>query len=61
MGQSPSEQAPAGTFAKDILARLLIDPSSASSRLEGNTYSRLDTERLRGTSARLRGRDARRL
>lgn len=39
-------QAPAGTFARDILARLLIDLSWASSQLEGNTYSRLDTERL---------------
>jgi hypothetical protein len=47
MGQSPLDQAaPAGTFARDILNRLLIDLSWASSRLEGNTYSRLDTERL---------------
>ena len=37
---------PAGTFARDILDRLLIDLSWASSRLEGNTYSLLDTERL---------------
>lgn len=37
---------PAGTFARDILNRLLIDLSWASSQLEGNTYSRLDTERL---------------
>jgi Fic family protein len=36
----------AGTFARDILDRLLIDLSRASSRLEGNTYSLLDTERL---------------
>jgi Fic/DOC family len=36
----------AGTFARDILNRLLIDLSWASSRLEGNTYSRLDTQRL---------------
>ncbi len=36
----------AGTFARDILDRLLIDLSWASSRLEGNTYSLLDTERL---------------
>ncbi|WP_225587435.1 Fic family protein [Methylomonas fluvii] len=46
MGRSPSEQTPAGTFARDILNRLLIDLSWASSRLEDNTYSRLDTERL---------------
>jgi fido (protein-threonine AMPylation protein) len=46
LGQSPAEQTPAGTFARDILNRLLIDLSWASSHLEGNTYSRLDTERL---------------
>lgn len=46
MGRSPAAQTPAGTFARDILNRLLIDLSWASSRLEGNTYSRLDTERL---------------
>ncbi|MBX3256273.1 MAG: Fic family protein [Chitinophagaceae bacterium] len=37
---------PAGTYAKNILQRLLIDLSWNSSRLEGNTYSLLDTERL---------------
>lgn len=37
---------PAGTYAKQILQRLLIDLSWNSSRLEGNTYSLLDTERL---------------
>ncbi|WP_457328654.1 Fic family protein [Rhizobacter sp. P5_C2] len=58
MGQSPSEQAPAGTFAKDILARLLIDLSWASSRLEGNTYSRLDTERLIEFGQAAEGKDA---
>lgn len=46
LGRSSQEDAPAGTFARDILNRLLIDLSWASSRLEGNTYSRLDTERL---------------
>lgn len=46
MGRSRTGEAPAGTFASDILNRLLIDLSWASSRLEGNTYSRLDTERL---------------
>jgi len=46
LGRSPLDDAPAGTFARDILDRLLIDLSWASSRLEGNTYSRLDTERL---------------
>jgi hypothetical protein len=37
---------PAGTYAKQILSRLLIDLSWNSSRLEGNTYSLLDTRRL---------------
>jgi hypothetical protein len=36
----------AGTYAKQILNRLLIDLSWNSSRLEGNTYSLLDTRRL---------------
>ena len=33
----------AGTYAREICQRLLIDLSYNSSRLEGNTYSRLDT------------------
>lgn len=37
---------PAGTYARQILSRLLIDLSWNSSRLEGNTYSLLDTKRL---------------
>lgn len=37
---------PAGTYARRILNRLLIDLSWNSSRLEGNTYSLLDTRRL---------------
>ena len=37
---------PAGTYARQILNRLLIDLSWNSSRLEGNTYSLLDTIRL---------------
>ena len=46
LGRFPADQTPAWTFARDILNRLLIDLSLASSRLEGNTYSRLDTQRL---------------
>ncbi len=44
---------PAGTYARQIFNRLLIDLSYNSSRLEGNTYSLLDTERLllEGTGA----------
>ncbi len=57
LGQSPAAQTPAGTFAKDILNRLLIDLSWASSRLEGNTYSRLDTERLIAQGQVAEGKD----
>ena len=37
---------PAGTYARRILERLLVDLSWASSRMEGNTYNVLETERL---------------
>jgi hypothetical protein len=46
MGRPMTTPTPAGTLARDLLSRLLIDLSWASSRLEGNTYSRLDTARL---------------
>jgi fido (protein-threonine AMPylation protein) len=46
LGKTGGADRLAGTFARDILDRLLIDLSWASSRLEGNTYSLLDTERL---------------
>lgn len=45
-GRTASDARPAGTYARDILGRLLIDLSWASSRLEGNTYTRLDTQNL---------------
>ncbi len=48
----------AGTFAKEILSRLLIDLAWASSRLEGNTYTRLDTERLIAFGETAAGHDA---
>ena len=58
LGRTPDQQRPAGTYARAILDRLLIDLSWASSRLEGNTYSLLDTRELieRGTAAP--GKDA---
>jgi hypothetical protein len=46
MGQTTQANAPAGTYSRAILNRLLIDLSWASSHLEGNTYSRLDTRKL---------------
>ncbi|MBI3285663.1 MAG: Fic family protein [Burkholderiales bacterium] len=58
LGRSPAGQAAAGTFARDILQRLLIDLSWASSQLEGNTYSRLDTERLIAFGQAAEGKDA---
>jgi fido (protein-threonine AMPylation protein) len=46
MGTTAQADAPAGTYSREILGRLLIDLSWASSHLEGNTYSRLDTRAL---------------
>lgn len=48
---------PAGTYARQILNRLLIDLSWNSSRLEGNTYSLLDTRRLIEFGEEAEGRD----
>ena len=48
MGDTGQSQLPAGTYGRAMLDRLLIDLSWASSHLEGNTYSRLDTRRLIG-------------
>ena len=46
IGKPQIVAAAAGTYAKQILNRLLIDLAWNSSRLEGNTYSLLDTRRL---------------
>lgn len=46
VGKRAGDHDPAGTYAHRIFNRLLIDLSYNSSRLEGNTYSLLDTERL---------------
>ncbi len=45
-GQRGVDKNSAGAYARKIYNRLLIDLSYNSSRLEGNTYSLLDTERL---------------
>jgi Fic family protein len=58
LGQVEEEVQPAGTYARKILDRLLIDLSFNSSRLEGNTYSLLDTERLIQDGAPAEGKDA---
>lgn len=49
----------AGTYARQILNRLLIDLSWNSSRLEGNTYSLLDTELLIAHAEEAEGKDLR--
>lgn len=46
MGNTGKTQLPAGTYGREIFNRFLIDLSWASSHLEGNTYSRLDTLEL---------------
>jgi Fic family protein len=46
MGKISISELPAGTYLRQILDRLLIDLSWNSSRLEGNTYSLLETARL---------------
>lgn len=59
IGRSPNGERPAGTYARDILGRLLIDLSWASSRLEGNTYTRLDTQNLIELGQAAEGKDRR--
>jgi len=46
IGQCGVGDLPAGTYIRQILDRLIIDLSWNSSRLEGNTYSLLETEIL---------------
>lgn len=50
---------PAGTYLRHVLSRLLIDLSWNSSRLEGNTYSLLETERLLELGEMAEGKGAR--
>ncbi len=50
---------PAGTYARNLLSRLLIPLSWNSSRLEGNTYSLLETHRLIEAGEEGDGRDRR--
>ncbi len=54
--RNKAEQA-AGTYARQILNRLLIDLSWNSSRLEGNTYTLLDTRRLIAFGEEAEGHD----
>ena len=47
----------AGTYARQILERLLVDLAWASSRMEGNTYDLLQTKRLIRLGEEASGRD----
>ena len=59
LGRSPDgERLAAGTYARQIFSRLMIDLSWNSSRLEGNTYSLLETERLLELGETAEGKDA---
>lgn len=56
-GTVPIGKQPAGTYARKIIDRLLIDLSWNSSRLEGNTYTLLDTKRLIDFGKEAEGKD----
>jgi hypothetical protein len=57
LGAGAEKGHPAGTYARKIYQRLLIDLSWNSSRLEGNTYSLLETERLLATGEEASGKN----
>jgi len=58
LGKTPQMAQPAGTYARHILQRLLVDLAWASSRLEGNTYSLLETEKLLALGQAAEGKNA---
>ena len=58
IGRTSATTLAAGTYSRAILNRLLIDLSWASSHLEGNTYSRLDTRELIEHGQAARGKAA---
>ncbi len=58
MGDTGQSMLPAGTYGRAVLNRLLIDLSWASSHLEGNTYTRLDTRELIEHGRAARGKAA---
>lgn len=57
IGQTGLEEELAGIYARQLSERLLIDLSWASSALEGNTYSLLDTRRLIETGLEATGKE----
>lgn len=58
IGDTGDLERPAGTYGRAMLNRLLIDLTWASCRLEGNTYSRLDTQNLIEFGRYPEGKDA---
>jgi len=58
MGRVGLDALPAGTYLRQVMDRLLIDLSWNSCRLEGNTYSLLDTQRLLERGEAVEGKDA---
>src|SRR5690606_27058570 len=56
-GAPGGDALPAGTYARRILERLLVDLAWASSRMEGNTYDILETERLIRLGEEATGKD----
>ena len=58
LGRVEDKIQPAGTYARNIMNRLLIELSWNSSRLEGNTYSILETKRLIELGESAIGKDA---
>ncbi len=58
LGRTTGEALPAGTHLRKVMDRLLIDLSWNSSRLEGNTYSLLETQRLLEAGEAAEGRAA---
>jgi hypothetical protein len=57
VGRPLDADLPAGTYVRQIFNRVLIDLTWNSSRLEGNTYSLLETERLLYQSEVAEGKD----
>ncbi|MGZ3732973.1 MAG: Fic family protein, partial [Parachlamydiaceae bacterium] len=58
LGSGVEKGRPAGTYAKKVYQRLLVDLSWNSSRLEGNTYSLLETEKLLAFGEVAEGKDS---
>lgn len=58
IGRTSDTPSPAGTYLRKVMDRLLIDLSWNSSRLEGNTYSLLETQRLLEMGESASGRKA---